>query len=129
MCVGCALGSGVPDGERGVTAHGWGTRARASRGSKTMFGSTTPVSEHPVHRANAMLRSALMSEASFPRPDFIEDFATLAGPDDGPIGIAYPQSLVARLNDLDVGLDASGGIRVPLSFVDRKSTRLNSSHA
>ncbi|HZP09896.1 hypothetical protein [Methyloceanibacter sp.] len=82
-----------------------------------MFGSTTPVSEHPVHRANAMLRSALMSEASFPRPDFIEDFATLAGPDDGPIGIAYPQSLVARLNDLDVGLDASGGIRVPLSFV------------
>jgi hypothetical protein len=82
-----------------------------------MFGSTTPVSEHPVHRANAMLRSALMREASFPRPDFVQDFAAIAGPDDGPIGIAYPQSLVARLNSLDVGIETSAGIRVPLSFI------------
>lgn len=82
-----------------------------------MFGSTTPASDHPVHRANALLRSALMSDGSFPRPDFLQDFATIAGPDDRPIGIAYPQSLVARLNELDIGLVDSAGIRVPLSFV------------
>src|SRR5512142_3197665 len=84
-----------------------------------MFGSTTPLTErpdlHPVHRANAMLRSALLSEAaSFAKPGFTQAFDAIAGPEDGPIGIACPQSLVARLNALDIGLQA--GIRVPLSF-------------
>ncbi len=86
-----------------------------------MFGSTTPLAErpdwHPVHRANAMLRSALLNEAaSFTKPGFTQPFDAIAGPDDGPIGIACPQSLVARLNALDIGLQGSAGIRVPLSF-------------
>lgn len=84
-----------------------------------MFGSTTPLTErpdlHPVHRANAMLRSALLSEAaSFAKPGFTQAFDAIAGPEDGPIGIACPQSLVARLDALDIGLQA--GIRVPLGF-------------
>jgi len=86
-----------------------------------MFGSTTPLAErpdlHPVHRANALLRSALLNEAaSFAKPGFTQPFDAIAGPDDGPIGIACPQSLVARLNALDIGLQGSAGIRVPLSF-------------
>jgi hypothetical protein len=85
-----------------------------------MIGSTTPLAErpdlHPVHRANALLRSALTSEAaSFPRLGLIEPFDPIAGTEDGPIGIAYPESLVARLNALDVGIE-DAGIRVPLSF-------------
>ena len=85
-----------------------------------MFGSTTPLTErpdlHPVHRANALLRSALLSEAaSFAKPGFTQAFDAIAGPEDGPIGIACPQSLVARLNALDIGLQ-DRGIRVPLSF-------------
>jgi len=86
-----------------------------------MFGSTTPLTErpdwHPVHRANAMLRSALLSEAALSaKPGFTQPFDAIAGPDDGPIEIACPQSLVARLNALDIGLQGSAGIRVPLSF-------------
>lgn len=85
-----------------------------------MFGSTTPPTErpdwHPVHRANAMLRSALMAEAAFAKPGFTQPFDPIAGPEDGPIGIACPQSLVARLNALDMGLEGTAGIRVPLSF-------------
>ncbi len=85
-----------------------------------MFGST-PLSQrpdwHPVHRANAMLRSALLNEAaSFHHLGLTEPFDAIAGTEDGPIGIAYPQSLVARLNDLDVGIEGAGSIRVPLSF-------------
>lgn len=84
-----------------------------------MFGSTTPLAErpdlHPVHRANALLRSALLNEAaSYAKREFTQTFDAIAGPEDGPIGIACPQSLVARLNALDIGLQA--GIRVPLSF-------------
>ena len=85
-----------------------------------MFGSTTPPTErpdwHPVHRANAMLRSALMAEVAFAKPGFTQPFDPIAGPEDGPIGIACPQSLVARLNALDMGLEGTAGIRVPLSF-------------
>lgn len=86
-----------------------------------MFGSTTPLTErpdlHPVHRANALLRSALLNEAaSYAKPGFTQTFDAIAGPEDGPIGIACPQSLVARLNALDIGLQGSAGIRVPLSF-------------
>ncbi len=40
----------------------------------------------------------------------------IAGPADGAVGIAYPTSLVARLNALDIGTHASAGIRIPLSF-------------
>ncbi len=87
-----------------------------------MFGSTTPLAErpdlHPVHRANALLRSALLNEtAPFARADFLQDFDTIAGAADGPVGIAYPTSLVERLNVLDVGTAAVAGIRIPLSFV------------
>jgi hypothetical protein len=86
-----------------------------------MFGSTTPLAErpdwHPVHRANALLRSALLNEAaSFAKPGFTQPFDAIAGPEDGPIGIACPQSLVARLNALDISLHRSAGIRVPLTF-------------
>ena len=93
-----------------------------------MFGSTTPLTErpdlHPVHRANAMLRSALLSEAaSFAKPGFTQAFDAIAGPEDGPIGIACPQSLVARLNALDIGLQA--GIRVPLSFASRRRSTMS----
>ena len=86
-----------------------------------MFGSTTSLAErpdlHPVHRANALLRSALLNEtAPFPRTDFVQAFNMIAGPADGAVGIAYPTSLVARLNALDIGTHASAGIRIPLSF-------------
>jgi hypothetical protein len=85
-----------------------------------MFGST-PLSErpdwHPVHRANAMLRSALLNEAaSFPHLGLIEPFDAIAGTEDDQIAIAYPESLVARLNELDIGIEGAGSIRVPLSF-------------
>jgi hypothetical protein len=85
-----------------------------------MFGSTTPLTErpdlHPVHRANALLRSALLNEAAFfPKPGLTQPFDTIAGPPDGPVGIAYPQSLVARLNALDFAIEGTSGIRVPLS--------------
>ncbi|HMK42031.1 MAG TPA: hypothetical protein VK451_10795 [Methyloceanibacter sp.] len=85
-----------------------------------MFGSTTPLTErpdlHPVHRANALLRSALLNEAAFfPKPGLTQPFDTIAGPPDGPVGIAYPQSLVARLNALDFAIEGGSGIRVPLS--------------
>ena len=85
-----------------------------------MFVSTTPLTErpdlHPVHRANALLRSALLNEAAFfPKPGLTQPFDTIAGPPDGPVGIAYPQSLVARLNALDFGVEGTSGIRVPLS--------------
>ena len=85
-----------------------------------MFGSTTPLTErpdlHPVHRANALLRSALLNEAAFfPKPGLTQPFDAIAGTPDGPVGIAYPQSLVARLNALDFGVEGTSGIRVPLS--------------
>ncbi|MGH6748018.1 MAG: hypothetical protein ACRECI_01700, partial [Methyloceanibacter sp.] len=81
---------------------------------------STPLAErpdwHPVHRANAMLRSALLNEAAFfPKPGLTQPFDAIAGTPDGPVGIAYPQSLVARLNALDFGIEAAPGIRVPLS--------------
>src|SRR5690348_15643125 len=90
-------------GERGAGPRVTGTRARVSRGSTTMIVSTTPLSErpdwHPVHRANALLRSALLNEAAFfPKPGLTQPFDAIAGTPDGPVGIAYPQSLVARLN-------------------------------
>src|SRR6476469_3180609 len=86
-----------------------------------MFGSTTPLAErpdlHPVHRANALLRSALLNEtAPFARAAFLQDFDAIAGPADGPVGIAYPTSLVARLNALDIGTASAAGIRIPLGF-------------
>jgi hypothetical protein len=85
-----------------------------------MFGST-PLSERPewhlVHRANPILRSALLNEAaSFSHLGLNEPFDAIVGTEDGPIGITYPQSLVTRLNDLDVGIEGAGSIRVPLSF-------------
>jgi hypothetical protein len=81
-----------------------------------MIGSTTPVAEradwHPVHRANALLRSALLNAAaSFSNPAEELDrtsFATalITGMIESPVKITCPQSLVARLNALAVSEDA-----------------------
>jgi hypothetical protein len=81
-----------------------------------MIGSTTPVAErpdwHPVHRANALLRSALLNAAA-PFSDPAEEldrtsFATalITGMIESPVKITCPQSLVARLNALAVSEDA-----------------------
>jgi hypothetical protein len=91
-----------------------------------MFGST-PLSERPewhlVHRANPILRSALLNEAaSFSHLGLNEPFDAIVGTEDGPIGITYPQSLVTRLNDLDVGIEGAGSIRVPSSFAAEPGT-------
>ena len=81
-----------------------------------MIGSTTPVAErphwHPVHRANALLRSALLNAAApFSNPAEELDrtsFATalITGMIESPVKITCPQSLVARLNALAVSEDA-----------------------
>ena len=42
---------------------------------------------------------------------YLQDFDAIAGPADGPVGIAYPTSLVARFNALDIGIAATAGIR------------------
>lgn len=81
-----------------------------------MIGSTTPVAErpdwHPVHRANALLRSALLNAAA-PFSDPAEEldrtsFATalITGMIESPVKVTCPQSLVARLNALAVSEDA-----------------------
>ena len=80
-----------------------------------MIGSTTPVAErpdwHPVHRANALLRSALLNAAA-PFPDPAEEFdrtsfatALITGMIESPVKFTCPQSLVARLNALAVSED------------------------
>jgi hypothetical protein len=87
-----------------------------------MIGST-PVAErpdwHPVHRANALLRSALLNNAA-PFPDITEEFdgLSLAAPAitgmiEGPVRITCPRSLVERLNSLAVDEDALAALRHP----------------
>jgi hypothetical protein len=74
-----------------------------------MIGSTTPFAErpdwHPVHRANAMLRAALLSSACpSPAAEDEEGLDTLSraitSVMEGPVNITFPQPLAARLEKL-----------------------------
>ena len=67
---GIAACSGARACDTGVTGRDFarGALARDNEGSKTMFGSSTPVAVHPVHRANAVLRAALLSSTSASDP-------------------------------------------------------------
>ena len=77
-----------------------------------MIGSSTPLAEqpdwHPVHRANAMLRAALLSSTHPSEP--AEDLPSvellsraIESVMEGPVSITYPTSLAARLDALAVG--------------------------
>jgi hypothetical protein len=76
-----------------------------------MIGSTTPVAEqpawHPVHRANAMLRAAMLSSAcnTYPAEDF-QSVESLSSAIDsvmqGPVNIPFPQPLASRLDALEL---------------------------
>src|SRR5262245_11672997 len=81
----------------------------------TMIGSTTPVAEqanwHPVHRANAMLRAALLSSAHHAQPAAdAPSVATLSRAIEsvlrGPVSITFPEPLAARLDALEIKEDA-----------------------
>jgi hypothetical protein len=88
-----------------------------------MIGSTTPAAErpdwHPVHRANALLRSALLNAAApFPDPMGEFDRTSFAAPSftgiiEGPVKITCPRSLVARLNALAVSEDVFDAFKLP----------------
>jgi TPR repeat protein len=80
-----------------------------------MIGSTTPVADqadwHPVHRANAMLRAALLSATHSQAPDAEHDSAELLSEAvesvmRGPVEITFPQPLAARLDALELEEDA-----------------------
>ena len=87
-----------------------GTRA-GNKGSMIMIGSSTPLAEqpdwHPVHRANAILRAALLSSAhdSEPSEDLpsVESLSrAIEGVMGGPVSVTYPTTLAARLDALAV---------------------------
>ena len=77
-----------------------------------MIASTAPLAErpdwHPVHRANELLRSALLSSAApssepsekFERSSHPAPSRSIPGLVEGPLRVTYPRSLVARLNAL-----------------------------
>ena len=72
-----------------------------------MFGSATPVAVHPVHRANAVLRAALLSSTSPSDPsEDRQDVELLSRAIQtvmqGPVSISFPKSLAERLEALDV---------------------------
>lgn len=75
-----------------------------------MIGSTTPVAEpdwHPVHRANAMLRAALLSSTHpAAQADDLHSVETLSYALDsvmqGPVSISFPEPLAARLDALEL---------------------------
>lgn len=88
-----------------------------------MIGSTTSLAErpdwHPVHRANALLRSALLNSAAPSEPSEEFEDSGLPGPSHaipglvgGPLRISYPRSLVARLNALALN---EAAFRLPVS--------------
>ena len=75
----------------------------------TTIGSTTPVAEqpdwHPVHRANAMLRAALLSSAhpaeSPGNPPSVESLShAVDSVLQGPVSISFPEPLASRLDAL-----------------------------
>jgi len=90
-----------------------------------MIGSTTPLAAkpdwHPVHRANALLRSALLYSAA-PSPDPSEQFgrSSHAAPSSAISGLRvnYPRSLVARLNALDLN---EAAFRLPMSAAPERN--------
>jgi hypothetical protein len=72
-----------------------------------MFGSATPVAVHPVHRANAVLRAALLSStsASDPAedPHGVDSLSrAIQTVMQGPVSITFPKSLAERLEALEV---------------------------
>ncbi len=72
-----------------------------------MFGSATPVAVHPVHRANAVLRAALLSSTSASGPaEDPHDVESLSRAIQtvmqGPVSITFPKSLAERLDALEV---------------------------
>jgi hypothetical protein len=76
-----------------------------------MIGSSTPLAEqpewHPVHRANAMLRAALLSSTRRSEPaEELPSVESLSRAIDsvmqGPVSITYPTPLAARLDALAV---------------------------
>jgi hypothetical protein len=79
-----------------------------------MIGSTTPVAKqpdcHPVHRANALLRAALLTPAHSAEPSVdwqsVESLScAIASVMKGPVSITYPATLAARLDALAVEED------------------------
>ena len=83
-----------------------------------MFGSATPVAVHPVHRANAVLRAALLSStsASDPAedPHGVESLSrAIQTVMQGPVSITFPKSLAERLEALE-GDDAFPSFALPL---------------
>jgi len=82
--------------------------ARASEGSKTMSGQSTPLAEtpdwHPVHRANALLHAAMLSsahaESSQDRQSVESLSHAIASVMRGPVSITYPVPLTERLDAL-----------------------------
>jgi hypothetical protein len=83
-----------------------------------MFGSATPVAVHPVHRANAVLRAALLSStsASDPAddPQGVESLSrAIQTVMQGPVSITFPKSLAERLEALE-GDDAFPSFALPM---------------
>ena len=83
-----------------------------------MFGSAKPVAVHPVHRANAVLRAALLSStsASDPAddPQGVESLSrAIQTVMQGPVSITFPKSLAERLDALE-GDDAFPSFALPL---------------
>jgi len=71
-----------------------------------MFGSATPVAVHPVHRANAVMRAALLSSTSAATASDRQNVESLSSAIEtvmqGPVRISFPKSLAERLDALDV---------------------------
>ena len=71
-----------------------------------MIGSTTPVAAHPVHRANAMLRAALLNSAHSAEPADPYDVESLTYAIDsvmqGPVSVSFPEPLASRLDALEL---------------------------
>jgi hypothetical protein len=83
-----------------------------------MFGSATPVAVHPVHRANAVLRAALLSSTSSAGPsEDRHDEESLSRAIQtvmqGPVSISFPKSLAERLESLNVE-DAFPSLGLPV---------------
>ena len=83
-----------------------------------MFGSSTPVAVHPVHRANAVLRAALLSStsASDPsedRPEVESLSRAIQTVMQGPVSISFPKPLAERLEALEVD-DAFPSFGLPM---------------
>ena len=116
------------EGTSAPTGNGGRDRARRAlvrgrvEGARTMFGSTTPLAErpdlHPVHRANALLRSALLNETASFAEAGISLKPSMRSPDPQTVRSASPIPIARRAPERAryrhrSGRPASG---VPLSF-------------